>query len=154
MLGQLGPDSHQVPVTKHNCRCDEWVHSMQSFCSILIMRNIFYRPVHATRAYITYALLLGVAFLSGESHAAEPIPTPSDKLASDLAGQTLMEKCSSADNPTQSLNGDATDIVAAQLLATIERTNAPELRGKLIGAYRRYLGCTANSGNSEEVGRP
>ena len=118
------------------------------------MRNIFYRPDHATRWCITSALLLGVAFLSSESHAAEPMSTPSGKLTSDLAGQTLMEKCSHAGDPTRSSDGHATDIVAEQLLATIERTDVPELRGKLIGAYRRYLGCPADTDNSEEVVRP
>lgn len=130
------------------------MHSAESFCSILNMRNIFYRPDHATRWCITSALLLGVAFLSGESHAAEPMSTPSGKLTSDLAGQTPMEKCSHAGEPTRLFDGHPTDIVADQLLLTIERTDAPELRGKLIGAYRRYLGCPTDLGNSEEVVRP
>ena len=73
------------------------------------------------------------------------MPTPSDQADIGLGGQTLTEKCSHAGEPTRSLDGHATDIVAAQLLLTIKRTDAPELRGKLIGAYRRYLGCPTDS---------
>ena len=53
--------------------------------------------------------------------------------------QGLLESCASADAPKQ-----APDNVATQLLLTSERTEAPALRGKLIAAYRRYLGCPAD----------
>ena len=70
-------------------------------------------------------------------------------------GQTPMEKCSHAGEPTRSLDGHPTDIVADQLLLTIERTDAPELRGKLIGAYQALSGLSNRlRQNSEEVVRP
>ena len=59
-------------------------------------------------------------------------------------GQGLLESCASADAPNQPMTGEAPDNVATQLLLTIERTEAPALRGKLIAAYRRYLSCPAD----------
>jgi hypothetical protein len=63
---------------------------------------------------------------------------------SDSADQGLLESCASADAPKQPTTGEAPDNVATQLLLTIGRTETPALREKLIGAYRRYLGCPAD----------
>ena len=126
------------------------MQSAESFSSILNMRNIFLEPCHPLVHHISP--LLGVAFYLESRSGGHANSIGSADIG--LGGSTLTEKCSHAGDPTRSLDGHATDIVAAQLLLTIKRTDAPELRGKLIGAYRRYLGCPTDSGNSEEVVRP
>ena len=52
------------------------------------------------------------------------------------------------------MTGEAPDNVATQLLLTIERTKTPELQEKLIGAYRRYLGCPASVERPKTSGAP
>ncbi len=144
MLGHLGRDSHQVPNTKPDCPCDEWVHSAQSFCSIPTMSDTLHRPSPGYRPRTTHALLVGLVSWCLAAHASDPSPTPMDTPPSGPMDQGLLESCASADAPKQPMTGEAPDNVATQLLLTIERTEAPALRGKLIAAYRRYLGCPAD----------
>ena len=96
------------------------------------MRNIFYRPDHATRWCITSAILLGVAFLFPASRSG----AHADSIGSadiGLGGANSDGEVLACRRTHAIIDGHATDIVAAQLLLTIKRTDAPELRGKLIG---------------------
>ncbi len=68
-----------------------------------------------------------------------------DTPPSDLVAQKLLESCASADASKKTVTGEAPDNVATQLLLTIERTETQALRKKLIGAYRRYLGCPTDA---------
>ena len=106
------------------------------------------------RLSILRALLIALASLCLAAHATDPTPTLSDELETDLLDQGLLERCSSASLPEQPVIGEASDNVATQLLLTIERTRAPELREKLIGAYRRYLGCPASVERPKTSGAP
>lgn len=154
MLGHLARDSHQVPDTKPHCPCDEWVHSAKSFCSIPTMSYPLHCPSPRYRPRIMRGLLVALVSWCLAAHAAEPSPTPTDTRPADSVDRGLLERCASADAPKQPMTGEAPDNVATQLLLTIERTKTPELQEKLIGAYRRYLGCPADPEPPETPAAP
>ena len=107
------------------------------------MRYSLHRTTSRYRPRIVYALLVALASASLAAHATDPTAALSHGQESASVDEGLLERCSSAGLPNQSVIGGAHDNVATQLRATIKRTEAPELREKLIGAYRRYLGCPA-----------
>lgn len=114
------------------------------------MRNNRCRAQPTRRQCVTQAIVFGFALLSLTAQAREPLPPVLAKPGGDSAEWAQIDRCSYAKRSKQPLIRDEKDIVAAQLLLTIERTDAPALRKKLIGAYRRYLDCPAGLQNTEK----
>lgn len=117
------------------------------------MRKIRCRAQPTRRPTVAQAILIGLALLFPAVQAAEP-PRLSDKTAVESAERALIDRCSNARRSKQPSTGENPDFVAAQLLLTIERTDSPALRKKLVDAYRRYLNCPADLQSSAKSGTP
>ena len=120
------------------------------------MRKIRCRAQPTRRPTVAQAILIGLALLFPAVQAAEP-PRLSDKTAVESAERALIDQCSNAKRSKQPSTGENQDIVAAQLLLTIERTDAPALRKNYwtpTGAIWVVLQTLQNSEKSEHALRP